>query len=98
MRVGLGCWYVDYHRDHRFFERNVPNPQSRNRRLDVMLEHLLKPDCGIDTSVYTVVESGWLVVLLGHSVDDLPTVCICKCTYVARHFELLGVVLLINGW
>src|ERR1700720_2742645 len=84
MRVGFRCGYINHHGDHWLFERNVADAQSWNWRRDVLLEHLLKPDFGIDTSVYAVVEAGWLVVMLGHAVDDLAAVCISKRTDISR--------------
>src|ERR1700720_349086 len=98
MRVGFRCGYINHHGDHWLFERNVADAQSWNWRRDVLLEHLLKPDFGIDTSVYAVVEAGWLVVMLGHAVDDLAAVCISKRTDISRHFELHGVVPLVDSW
>src|SRR5450759_2140000 len=98
MWVGFRCRYINHHGDHWLFERNMADAQSWNGRLDVLLEHLLKPDFGIDTSVYAVVEAGWLVVMLGHAVNDLAAVCISKGTDISCHFELLIVVPLIDSW
>ena len=63
----------------------------------MLLEHLLKPNLGIDTSVYTIVEPSRLMLTLGHAVNDLAAIGIRKCTDVPRHFELLGVVPLIDS-
>ncbi len=98
MRVGFGGRHINHHGDHWLFKGNVTDLQTRDRWADVLLEHLLKPNFRIDTSVYAVVEASGLMFMLCHAVDDLATVCICKCTDIPRHFELLSIISFIDGW
>ena len=65
----------------------MPYAQPRNRRRDVLLEYLFKPNLGVGSSVDTLIEAvRFVVFVFRHSIHDLTSVGIREGGYIPCHF------------